>query len=100
MNWSWESNPQYLAQVGHFLGGLTIVFVLGAFNGRATMWWAYVIVISATAAKEFLWDVAKPPYGEGDSWPDSLMDWAFWVLGSSAGAALFWLAVVKHASFV
>ena len=100
LNWNWESNPQYLAQVGHFLGGLSIVFVLGAFKGHTFMWWTYGILIGVTAAKEFIWDVAKPPYGEGDSWSDSLMDWIFWVLGSRAGMGLFLGAVARHAAFV
>ena len=33
--WSWESSPQYLAQIGHFLGGALFVFALGVLFGVA-----------------------------------------------------------------
>src|SRR5271168_1716136 len=99
VNWNWESNPQYLAQVGHSLGGYGIVFTIAAFFGHTTMWWAYAGVIVIAGLKEFLWDVAPPPYGEGDSWSDSFMDWCFWVLGATVGMGMFWLAVSHHAAF-
>jgi hypothetical protein len=94
---SWMSNDQYLAQVGHFLGGLAIVFVAGAFGGHAVMWWVLGIGLALAAAKEFIFDTAS--WGEGDSWSDSLMDFAFYLLGGLAGMGLFLLAVAQHATF-
>lgn len=100
MSFAWESNPQYLAQVGHFLGGLTVVFVVGAFFGHEAMWEALGIGLVTAAAKEFISDLLPAPYGEGDSFKDSLMDFAFYVLGGLAGMGLFLLAVSRHAAFV
>jgi len=91
------SNPQYLAQVGHSLGGLALVFVLGAFGGHEVMWWTFGIGLILAAFKEFVFDTAS--WGEGDSWADSAMDFAFYVLGGLAGMGLFWWSVARHAAF-
>ncbi len=99
LNWDWMSNPQYLAQVGHFLAGLSIVFVLGAFFGHVVMWWTLGVGLALAAAKEFIFDVAQPPLGEGDSWADSAMDFAFYLLGGLLGMGLFLLAVSRHTTF-
>jgi hypothetical protein len=97
MNWNWESSPQYLAQVGHTLGGALVVFVAGVFWGEHGALLALGIGLAVAAIKEFLLDVASPPYGEGDSWSDSLMDFAFYVIGGCAGFGLFVLAMYEHA---
>lgn len=94
----WMSNPQYLAQVGHFLGGLSVVFVLGAFGGHTVMWVTLGLGLFVAALKEFVFDTAS--WGEGDSWSDSAMDFAFYLLGGLLGMGLFLLAVARHAAFV
>jgi hypothetical protein len=91
------SNPQYLAQIGHFLGGLSVVFVLGAFTSETGMWVTFGIGVLLAAFKEFVFDTAS--WGEGDSLADSAMDFAFYVAGGMMGAALFLLAVAWHVTF-
>jgi hypothetical protein len=85
-------NEQYLAQVGHAFGALSVVLVSALFAlATATGWQPVAITfgigILLAAAKEFLLDVNKT-WGEGDSWGDSLMDFAFYVLGGAIGLGL------------
>ena len=97
MSWaSFMSNPQYLAQAGHFLGGAMAVFVASVFWGEQGALWTLFIGTALAAIKEFILDVAAPPWGEGDSWSDSAMDFAFYVIGGSVGFGLFVLAVYEH----
>jgi hypothetical protein len=93
--WAWETNPQYLAQFGHVLGGALIVFG-GAVLFHWEAWVAMVIVTILAGMKEFAWDVAHPPYGEGDSWVNSAVDWCFWVSGANAGWGLWAIADALH----
>ena len=97
MTFSWMSNPQYLAQVGHYLGGLCVVFVLGAFGGHVVMWSTLAIGLVLAGLKEFVFDVAS--WGEGDSWSDSIMDFAFYLAGGLSGMGLFLWALSRHAVF-
>jgi hypothetical protein len=97
MNWNWESSSQYLAQAAHTLGGALVVFAAGVFFAEHGALWALGAGVMLAAIKEFVLDVAPPPYGEGDSWSDSLMDFCFYVIGGCAGFALFELAVYRHA---
>jgi hypothetical protein len=92
LNFDWMSNPQYLAQVGHFLGAGGLIVTAGLFSGAA---WLPVLVtfgigVAAASFKEFVFDVAS--WGEGDSWSDSFMDWAFYMLGGGVGMGLVALA--------
>lgn len=80
----WMSAPQYLAQVGHTLAGILIVFAAGVFFHAQVL--ALVLGLVAAALKEFLFDVA--PWGEGDSWSDSIMDFGFYAAGGLAGFGL------------
>jgi hypothetical protein len=98
MSWaSFMSNDQYLAQVGHTLGGAMAVFVASVFWGETGALWTLFIGVVLAAIKEFILDVAQPPWGEGDSWSDSMMDFAFYVVGGCIGFGLFVLAVYRHA---
>ncbi len=94
-SFDWMSSPQYLAQVGHFLGGLALVFVFGVFLGPLAMWLTLGVGLGVAAFKEFVFDTAS--WGEGDSWSDSAMDFAFYLLGGLAGMGLFLWAVARHA---
>jgi hypothetical protein len=92
-SFDWMSNPQYLAQVGHFFGAYfvisipaTIVMLL-----EAPTWYTYAwfgIGVAAASYKEFVFDTSLFGVGEGDSWSDSLMDWAFYMLGGGIGLGL------------
>ena len=94
-NWaSWMSAPQYLAQVGHTLGGALAVFVASVFWGEHGALWALFVGTALAAIKEFIIDTSN--WGEGDSWSDSLMDFTFYVIGGCAGFGLFVLAVYEH----
>jgi hypothetical protein len=91
VSFAWMSNPQYLAQVGHFLGGVALIVVAALFSIARCAGWTPTLVtlgvgVAAATFKEFVFDVA--PWGEGDSWSDSLMDWSFYVLGGAVGTGL------------
>ena len=83
------SNPQYLAQVGHFFGALSVVLVAALFGDWTAIWWAFGTGVVLASAKEFVFDTAT--WGEGDSWSDSLMDWSFYMLGGGVGLLLAWV---------
>ena len=79
LSFKWMSDPQYLAQVGHFFGAYSVAFTGGIFFPHALVW----IVLGALAlasVKEFVFDVAS--WGEGDSWRDSAEDFAFYAGGA------------------
>lgn len=83
----WMSNPQYLAQVGHFFGAMCVVETTALVH-HAAVYWVFGIGAALAALKEFVFDVA--PWGEGDSWIDSAMDFAFYMLGGVAG---LWVSI-------
>jgi hypothetical protein len=90
VSWAWESNSQYLAQVGHFLGGAIVLSIAGAFSavlgaGWEPVWFVLGVGVALASVKEFVLDLLPAPYGEGDSFGDSLMDWCFYLLGACAG---------------
>jgi len=97
MNFSWMSEPQYLAQAGHFLGGALVVLVAGVFGGETVAFWVLGSGVMLAAIKEFVFDTSVLGFGEGDSWSDSLMDFCFYLIGGCVGFALFELAVYRHA---
>lgn len=95
MNFDWMSNDQYLSQVGHFLGGAGLIVVASMFAivlgaGWEPILWTLGVGVAAASFKEFVFDVSK--WGEGDSWSDSFMDWAFYMLGGALGMGLSWWA--------
>jgi hypothetical protein len=92
MPFSWMSNPQYLAQVAHVLAGALFVFAGGVLFGAVG--WAMIAGAVAAAFKEFVFDTAS--WGEGDSWSDSAMDFAFYVIGGFLGLLLYAGAVRGH----
>jgi ABC-type nickel/cobalt efflux system permease component RcnA len=94
MSFGWMSNPQYLAQVGHFLGAYSLVLTSAVFLSPGTFWVVFVIAVIAATFKEFVFDVAS--WGEGDSWADSAMDWAFYMLGGVVGLGAAALLVMVH----
>ena len=99
MNFNWMSNPQYLAQVGHFLGAGGLIVTAALFSMAVGAGWTPTLItlgvgVAAATVKEFVFDVAS--WGEGDSWSDSLMDWSFYMLGGGAGMGLAALAMHLH----
>jgi hypothetical protein len=91
LNVSWMSNPQYLAQVGHFFGPSFVLVQIGIFAGTTALWICLGIGIALAIFKEFVFDTAS--WGEGDSWTDSAMDFAFYMLGGAAAMVCYYLAV-------
>ena len=103
MNFGWMSNPQYLAQVGHFLGGVTVITIATLFSIVFGAGWVPVLItlgvgVLAASYKEFIFDTSVFGVGEGDSWSDSLMDWSFYMLGGgfAMGLAAIAFHFVKH----
>jgi hypothetical protein len=95
MSATWENNPQYLAQVGHFFGALSVILTATLFFGVLGSGWAPILVtlgvgIVAAAFKEFYLDL-RPP--ENDSLADSAMDFGFYMLGGAVGMGFAALAM-------
>ena len=85
------TNIQYLSQVGHFLAGGALLLLAGAFSAVLGGGWSPVLItlgvgIVAVTWKEFWYDLRyeTPKQTLGDS----LMDFAFYVLGGLVGTSL------------
>jgi hypothetical protein len=87
----WMNDPNYLAQVGHFLFGLALVFVLGVFFGEHAAVLTLAIGSLVSAVKEFGYDARYEIPAQ--TWKDNLTDFAFYLLGGGAGLGLFLLAL-------
>jgi hypothetical protein len=92
---SWEENPQYLSQAGHFLGGASIILTAAMFSIALDAGWNPILITfgagtTVAAFKEFVLDLRKP---ENDTMPDSLMDFSFYMLGGAVGLGLAALAM-------
>jgi hypothetical protein len=95
MSATWENNPQYLAQVGHFLGGAIVIVLAALFSIVLGAGWLPILItlgvgIAAAAFKEFYLD-RRPP--ENDSFANSTMDFSFYMLGAAVGVGLTALAM-------
>ena len=86
-------NPQYLAQVGHTLGGAWLVGLPIIFFGLGWWWTAWFVLLVLSGLKEFWYDTY---YGKGehDSLSDSVMDFAFYQVG--AGVACLVMLLAQH----
>lgn len=94
MSSTFETDPQYLAQVGHGFGGAFVILTATLFSivlhprdaSDIDLWLPILIVLGvgilAAAFKEFFLDM-RPP--ENDSFPNSLMDFGFYLVGASVG---------------
>jgi hypothetical protein len=85
LNVNWMSNPQYLAQVGHFFGASSLILAVHLYSyahhgGLRLPLYVYGIGSCLAAAKEFWFDIVF----EKDSWADSAVDFFFYVLGGFA----------------
>jgi hypothetical protein len=94
---NWEENEQYLAQVGHFLGGAIVIVLATLFSIVCGAGWLPILItlgvgIVAAAVKEFVLD-RRPP--ESDSLANSTMDFAFYMIGAAVG-----LGVTAFAMFL
>ena len=78
------NDPQYLAQVGHFLGGGSILLVACVFLG------------AHAAIKEFWYDMHYELPKQ--TWGDSAMDFTFYLLGACAGFGL--VALAHHLGWI
>lgn len=92
---TWEDNPQYLSQAGHFLGGTSVMLTAALFSMALDAGWDPILITFGAgtvvaAFKEFYLDLRKP---EDDTLPDSLMDFSFYVLGGTVGLGLAALAM-------
>jgi hypothetical protein len=87
--WSFMENVQYLAQVGHFFGALSVVLSIAIFFAHAGLWLAFGLGLIYALLKEFWFDIQF----EKDTWSNSIMDFSFYVLGGGSAVGLFYLAV-------
>jgi divalent metal cation (Fe/Co/Zn/Cd) transporter len=84
------NDPQYLAQVGHFLGGVCLLATTALLFGAVPSMIALGVGVVAAAIKEFWYDMKYELPKQ--TWDDSLMDFGFYVLGAAAGSGLVLLA--------
>ena len=82
----WMNNPQYLAQIGHTLGGCLAIIVAAFFWGMLAVWITLGIGIGVAAAKEFWYDMKYEIPKQ--TWADSGMDFGFYMLGAAVGLGL------------
>lgn len=88
-------NPQYLAQVGHGLGGAWIIALPVIFAGYRSWWMAWVALLVFSAVKEYWYDYAWKG-GEHDSLSDSNMDFVFYHVGAAVSFGVLTLAHHLH----
>lgn len=93
---TWMNNPQYLAQVGHLFGAGFVLVVTGMLSLALGAGWAPVLAVlvagvALAALKEFWYDMKWELPRQ--TWGDSLMDFAFYVLGALVGVGAFALAL-------
>ena len=94
LNVSWMSNPQYLAQVGHFFGAACLLFTVRLFSAsKASLLWTLLIGLLIAGLKEFVFDTSS--WGEGDSFAHSAMDFSFYLLGGLVSFVLIYLKGIK-----
>ncbi len=93
---SWMNNAQYLAQIGHTLGGAWLVALPVIFLGFAPAWWiAWGVLALATGIKEFWYD-ARYERDPVQTWQDNLMDFTFYQAGALLVTPVLWLAHHLH----
>ena len=92
---TWMNNPQYLAQVGHFFGGFSIITLTAIFFGFGMpIVYAALGVVVAAGIKEFWYDRNYEIPKQTNA--DDLMDWTFYQVGSAIGVVVMWLAHHLH----
>jgi hypothetical protein len=92
---TWMNNPQYLAQVGHFLGGASLMMLTTMFSWNLLCLWAtFGVGLLVAGVKEFWYDANYELPKQ--SWKDNLMDFSFYALGGLAGVGLSYWAISLH----
>jgi len=92
---TWMNNPQYLAQIGHFLAGGSVIVIATLFSVVLGAGWLPVLItlavgVVAASLKEFWYDMVYELPKQ--TWGDSIMDWSFYMLGAGVGMGLAALA--------
>jgi hypothetical protein len=90
----WMNDPQYLAQVGHSLGGFALILTLRVFFGPFWMLVGLILGLMLAAGKEFWYDMKYELPAQ--TWFDSVMDFGFYLLGASVGVIVASLAADLH----
>jgi hypothetical protein len=85
------NNPNFLAQMAHFLGGALLITLSGLFFGVYGMWAALITGILLAAIKEFWYDMVYELPKQ--TWGDSILDFTFYVVGGLAGIGIIYLAI-------
>ena len=80
---TWMNNPQYLAQVGHCLGALSLMLFATLFWGMRGAYAMVGVGIGVAAAKEFWYDMVYELPKQ--TWADSWMDFGFYMVGAAVG---------------
>jgi hypothetical protein len=92
---TWMNNPQYLAQIGHFLGGIALILLVTIFTWKIEYTSiTFITGVVAAAIKEFWYDANYELPKQ--TWQDNLMDFSFYLLGGVIGFGLSILAMQFH----
>lgn len=98
---TWMNNPQYLAQIGHALGGCLLIVFTTLLSVLFGWGWLPILIVlgigvAAAAVKEFWYDMKFELPKQ--SWGDSAMDFGFYMLGGAVGmgVAAFAEHFAKH----
>ena len=83
--WDWMSGQPYLAFMAHIGWACWICLFASHWWGP---WWPMLPFMLYATLKEFVFDVLPSPYGEGDTWIDSTVDWFEYLIGSVLAAGL------------
>ena len=92
---TWMNNPQYLAQVGHFLGGASLIMLMALIGWNIQyVWIAFLLGSICAGIKEFWYDANYELPKQ--TWQDNLMDFSFYEIGGGVGTGLTYLAFSLH----
>jgi len=80
---TWMNDPQYLAQVGHTLGGYGLILTAWRFGGPSAAEVAFSLGVLAAGIKEFWYDLRYELPKQ--SLADSIEDFAFYLIGGVIG---------------
>jgi hypothetical protein len=86
VNNSFMTDPQYLSQIGHFLGGGSLILITALFFGFVPCFYTFSAIIVLASIKEFWYDM-KYEIDPKQTWSDSIMDFSFYILGGLVGIA-------------
>lgn len=92
---TWMNDANVLAQIGHALGGFSIIALATIFWGFAPAWWiAWTMLIAYAGIKEYVYDANYELPKQ--TFADNTTDFIFYQVGAGIGVLVMWLAHHLH----